>query len=221
VPGVPNGTQPLVGIDEQNQGVVAHSTFAVKGGFAMTPGSGAVGSPGSPGTTVSAVGHGFAASSTISGFKFDSSALSTTPSSVTTDANGNATGAVIFTVPATATAGTHTVSAIDKNGNVGTQTIKIFTVTATVSPTSGSPGTGLTVSGSGWPAGDAIFVQIGSTSFDNDVVCVLTASATGKISGTQASNGCVVPGVPNGTQPLVGIDEQNQGVVAHSTFDVT
>src|SRR6516164_8193284 len=90
VPNVPHGTQPLVGIDEQNQGVVAHSTFAVKGGFAMTPGGGAVGSPSSPGTTVSALGHGFAASSTISGFKFDGSALATTPSSVVTDASGNA-----------------------------------------------------------------------------------------------------------------------------------
>jgi hypothetical protein len=219
VPNVPNGTQPLVGIDEQNLGVVAHSTFAVKGGFAMTPAGGAVGSPSSPGTTVSALGHGFAANSTISGFKFDGSALATTPSSVATDASGNATGAVTFTVPATATAGAHTVSATDKKSNVGTQTIQIFTVKIAVSPTSGSPGTGLTVSGSGWPAGDTVFVQIGSTSFDSDVVCVLVASSTGKISGIPAS--CVVPNVPNGTQPLVGIDEQNLGVVAHSTFLVT
>lgn len=77
-----------------------------------------------------------------------------------------------------------------------------------VSPTSGSPGTGLTVSGSGWPAGDTVFIQIGSASFDSDVVCVLTANAGGKISGTQAANSCQVPNVANGVQPLVGIDEQ-------------
>jgi hypothetical protein len=89
-----------------------------------------------------------------------------------------------------------------------------------VSPTTGSPGTGLTVSGSGWPAGDAIFVQIGSTSFDTDVVCVLTANASGAISGTQAANGCVVPNVPSGSQPLVGVDEQSLGVVSHASFTV-
>ena len=93
--------------------------------------------------------------------------------------------------------------------------------TVSVSPVTGSPGTGLTVSGSGWPAGDEVFVQIGSATFDNDVVCVLIASSTGKISGTQAANGCVIPNVPNGTQPLVGIDDEKQGVISHSTFHVT
>src|SRR5581483_434191 len=122
--------------------------------------------------------------------------------------------AVSFTVPATAAAGTHTVSATDKKGNVGTQTIKIFAVKAAVAPSSGSPGTGLTVSGSGWPVGDTVYVQIGSASINNDVVCELAVSSTGKISGNHASNGCAVPQVPNGTQPLVAIDGQHQGVTA-------
>ncbi len=43
--------------------------------------------------------------------------------------------------------------------------------TVVVSPTSGSPGRGLTVTGSNWTAGDAIFVQLGSTTFDTNVVC--------------------------------------------------
>lgn len=75
--------------------------------------------------------------------------------------------------------------------------------------------------GTGWPAGDEVFVQIGSAALDNDVACVLIAGSTGKISGTHAANGCAVPNVPNGTQPLVAIDSQNLGVVAHSTFHVT
>jgi hypothetical protein len=169
---------------------------------------------------VSAVGHGFAPNSTISGFKFDGVAVTTSPSSVQTDANGNATSAVTFTIPATAKAGTNTVTATDAKGNVGTQAITIFLVTATVTPTSGSPGAGLTVTGSGWPAGDTIFVQIGSTSFDTDIVCVLTANASGAISGTPAANGCEVPNVATGTQPLVGIDEQGLGIVSHGTFTV-
>ena len=60
------------------------------------------------------------------------------------------------------------------------------TPTVSVSPTSGTPGTGLTVSGSGWPAGDEVFVQIGSATFGSDVVCALVADSTGKISGTHA-----------------------------------
>src|SRR5579859_5928262 len=40
------------------------------------------------------------------------------------------------------------------------------TPTVTASPTSGAPGTPLTISGSGWNPGDTIFVQIGSSAFD-------------------------------------------------------
>ena len=221
VPNVPNGTQPLVAIDAQNQGVVAHSSFVVKAGLVLTPANSSAGAPASPGTSISAVGHGFAASATVSGFRFDTAALATTPASISTDANGNTTSPVTFTVPASATAGTHNVSAHDSHGHTATQTLRIFVVKVSVSPTSGTPGTGLAVSGSGWPAGDEVFVQIGSATFDNDVVCVLVADSTGKISGTDAANGCAVPNVPNGTQPLVAIDAQNQGVVAHSTFHVT
>jgi len=94
--------------------------------------------------------------------------------------------------------------------------------TIAVSPTSGAPGAGLTVSGAGFPAGDSIFVQIGSTSFDQDVVCVITAAPDGTISGNKASNNCVVPNVPVGSQPLVAIDEQQQGVRATGAkFGVT
>ena len=222
VPNVPNGTQPLVAIDGQNQGVVAHSTsFVVKAALVLTPANSSAGTPASPGTSISAVGHGFAASATVSGFKLDTAALATTPTSIGTDANGNTTSPVTFTVPASATAGTHNVSAHDSHSHAATQTLRIFVVKASVSPTSGTPGTGLTVSGSGWPAGDEVFVQIGSATFGSDVVCALVADSTGKISGTHAGNACAVPNVPNGTQPLVAIDAQNHGVVAHSTFHVT
>jgi hypothetical protein len=78
------------------------------------------------------------------------------------------------------------------------------------------------VSGSGWPAGDTIFIQIGSSTFDNDVACTLTASSDGTIAGNQPNGGCVVPSIATGSQPLVAIDEQNQGVVAKgAAFTVT
>src|SRR4029077_8405976 len=94
--------------------------------------------------------------------------------------------------------------------------------TITVNPTSGSPGRGLAVRGANWPAGNQIFVQIGSTVFDTDVVCVLTVASDGAIGGNQPNGGCQVPNVPAGTQPMIAIDDQQQGVrTIAATFKVT
>jgi hypothetical protein len=211
VPNVPAGTRTLVAIDEQNQGVKATGVFTVVPGLTLTPSGASAGTPASPGAVLTMQGGGFAGSSTVSGFHFDTAALATSPASVGTDATGSFLGGVTFTVPST-TAGDHMISATDGAKNKGSATLRIYTPKVSVSPASGSPGGGLTVSGSGWPAGDAIFVQIGSTTFDTDVVCPLAASASGTISGTLAANNCRVPNVPAGTRTLVAIDEQNQGV---------
>jgi hypothetical protein len=219
VPNVPFGSQPLVAIDEQHQSVRATGTFSVKAGFALTPAGAAAGSATSPGVTVTAVGHGFTANSTVSGFKFDSTVLPTTPASVSTDGSGNFTSPITFTVPA-ATAGNHTVTATDASAKVGSQTLMLFAPKVSISPVSASPTTGVTVSGTGFPAGDSIFVQIGSTTFDQDVVCSIAAAPDGSIAGNQATNTCTVPNVVFGAQPLVGIDEQQEGVRAISTFAV-
>jgi hypothetical protein len=80
----------------------------------------------------------------------------------------------------------------------------------------------LTVTGSNWTAGDTIFVQIGSSAFDADMVCALTASPEGTIAGTKPNGNCQVPRVPAGSQTLVAIDQQNQGVIATGAkFNVT
>jgi hypothetical protein len=219
VPDVAHGSEPLVAIDDQQQGVVYHSTFAVSGGFAISPANAGVGAATSPGTVVTAVGHGFAPFSTVSKFKFDGVAVTTSPTSVSTDANGNASP-VTFTIPSTATVGANTLTATDASGFVGTQTIPVYRVKLTLTPATGAPGKGETITGSNWPAGDLIFVQIGSTTFDSDVVCALTASSSGTIAGS-GTNGCVVPNVQHGSEPLVAIDDQQQGVVYHSTYAVT
>src|SRR5579864_2424019 len=83
-----------------------------------------------------------------------------------------------------------------------------------VSPTSGSPGHGLTVTGGGWPAGNLVVVQIGSTGFGTDIVCELTAGSGGTIAGTKSNGNCQVPNVPAGTRTLVAIDDQNQTIKA-------
>lgn len=73
-----------------------------------------------------------------------------------------------------------------------------------VSPTTGTAGDPLTVSGAGWPAGDDIQVQIGGAT-----VCQLVASAQGSISGDGA-NGCrVPPGLSAGSYALTADDLTN------------
>ena len=224
LPNVPAGNRVLFAIDQQNQGVIANgATYKVIPGLTLTPSGAAAGTPASPGATVTIQGAGFTGSSTVSGFKFDTAALTTTPTSIATDGNGTFTGAVTFTVPSTATAGSHTISATDGAALKGTAALTIFKPKISVSPTSGIPMRGLTVTGSGWPAGDTIFVQIGSTTFNTDDVCELTAASDGTIGGNLPNGGCHVPAaVPTGSQPLVGIDQQNQGVRATGTnFNVT
>jgi hypothetical protein len=222
VPNVPAGTRPLVAIDEQNQTLTATGTsFTVKPVLVLTAANSSAGLPASPGVTVTVQGHGFAGGSTVTGFKFDGVAVTAVPSSVSTDGNGNFSSPVTFTVPSTATAGNHTVAAHDSSSNTGSSTLRVYVPRVTLSPASGAPGRGLTVSGGGWPAGDTIFLQIGSSTFDSDVACTLVASSDGTIAGTQAGNSCQVPNVPKGTQPLVAIDDQNQGVVKSGTFAVS
>ena len=80
----------------------------------------------------------------------------------------------------------------------------------------------LTVSGTGFPVGDIVFVQIGSSTFDADVVCDLAVSEDGTIAGNKSNGNCQVPSVSTGAEPLVAIDQQNQGVIAKGTnFNVT
>ena len=222
VPNVPAGARSLVAIDGSNQTITATgASFTVTPGLVLTPANSSTGFPASPGTTVTVQGHGFAASSTVSAFKFDGLALATSPASVSTDGNGNFTAPVTFTVPST-TAANHTVTATDASTNTGSASIRIYVPHISVSPTSGVPGRGLRVSGSGWPVGDTIFIQIGSSSFDTDVVCALTVSSDGTIAGSQPNGNCRVPTIATGSQPLVAIDEQRQGVVATGTaFNVT
>lgn len=214
VPDVPNGSRSLVAIDEQNQSVKAVGTaFTVNAGVVLTPAGAVAGTPASPGATVSIQGNGFAASSKVSTFKFDTTTVTTTPASVTTNSTGSFPSAVTFTVPTTATSGNHKVSATDGAAHTGSGTLLIYKPKIAVSPVSGAPGRGLTVSGSGWPAGDEVIVQIGSTTFDTDVACVLIASS----DGTVASTACQVPSVPVGSRTLFAIDEQHQGVTATGT----
>ena len=76
----------------------------------------------------------------MSGFKFDGHALTTTPTTVSTDSSGNFAAPVTFTVPA-ATAGSHTVTGTDAAAQTGHQTLIIFAPKIAVSPRNTRSGT--------------------------------------------------------------------------------
>jgi hypothetical protein len=123
---------------------------------------------GAPGTEVTATGSGWSAGHGVSVQWDNGTELTTT----TVDDNGGFT--VSFTVPDGAAEGQHTVYFVDAppEGGSGYFIPATFTVTAsseppppeaqptiTVDPAEGTPGTEVTVTGSGWIPGDTIFIH--------------------------------------------------------------
>lgn len=157
----------------------------------------------------------------MSTFKFGASPLNVTPASVTTNALGSFNSPVAFKIPASAPAGNDTAYATDSAAKKGGGKIRIYRPTIVVSPTSGPPAMALHVTGVGWPASLPVLIQIGSTAFGSDGVCLLYANASGVLSST-ASDGCNVPYGPTASQPLIAYDYYHQGVLAKgANFTVT
>ncbi len=85
-----------------------------------------------------------------------------------------------------------------------------------VTPGSGTAGTGLTVSGSGWTSGDTVQVDI-----EGQSVCQLTADSSGNISGNQSTNGCQVPqGAAAGLTSLTATDVNDPQETASTPFTI-
>ena len=104
----------------------------------LSPSNGPIGQP----VTVS--GQGFAANSALLAI-FDGIQV---PFSASTDSNGVITDNSIFTVPFGETQGNKTVTIVDKDFNYANTTFLVTTPSITVSPTSGTIGTTITVTGS-------------------------------------------------------------------------
>lgn len=117
-------------------GVKATAEFTVQPKMTMNPTSGLVGAK----VTVS--GTGFAEEETVT-ITFDALSVGKTE----TDANGSF-GTAFFDVPAVG-AGAHSVKAKDQSNHTTTAEFTI-SINATVTPTSGSIGTKITISGSGF-----------------------------------------------------------------------
>jgi hypothetical protein len=212
---VPGGRYKVYAVDGNNPAIaVTGPYFNLRPALVLTPGQSNAGSPVVAGQTVSVMGYGFGAKTTVSNFKFGPNPVSTVPSSQPTNAQGSFTGPVTFTVPSVAP-GNVTVSAADPSNRTGSAVIAVYapTVSVTTPASSGSPGQGVTVFGSGWPSGDTIYVQIGSKTLGTDVACSFYASS----DGTFADNGdnCTVPdNLPAGAKTLFAIDQTNTAGVA-------
>ncbi len=133
---------------------------------------------GLPGTVVTVTGSGFSANETGIRITFDGSPVT---SGISANSLGNWSGT--FTVP-TAVLGPHTVSAFGSITPSGVVPNVIFTLvnpSLSISPASGPPGTSVTVTGSGFAAGET---GITITFDGSPVASGISANSLGNWSGT-------------------------------------
>jgi hypothetical protein len=173
-------------------------------GIGLTPHEGPVG------TSVTIQATGFAPTTVVIA-KFDGAVMTTAPATVTTDAAGAATFAVL--IP-TATNGLHLITVTDGVNTAPSPATPNFTVVGKVvitSPASksGPVGTSVTVSGTGFSgAGVTADVTIGGVA----LVSGLPVDSNGSFTGTGT-----VPSLTAGAQPVQASD--GAGNVAAAPFD--
>jgi len=160
----------------------AEATFVVGPKITLSPTSGSVGD------NVIINGNGFSANKTIT-FTIDptspsaaGTALTVSPSTVTSDASG-AFSNVSFVIPPVS-GGTHTIRATDPDGHYKDTTLTVV-AKISITPASGTVGTQITVTGSGFalsPTPVSIYWDSGTTP-----ITTTTATPTGTISVTFTS----------------------------------
>ena len=179
--------------------VVSGATSALAAGITVSPNSGAIG------TTTSVSGNGFAATSTVRVF-FNGSG-GTLVGAESSDGSGNLPG--INVVIPNVTGGNYQIFATD-----GSNTASVtFTVPSslTLSPTSGGPGTGVTVSGTGFLSGEGITVGWDQA---NNQIATATASTSGAFATTFS-----VP-TTSGSHTVFATG-QSSGFMVSATFSVS
>ena len=146
-------------------------TFTTLSKITVTPASGAIGD------IVTISGTGFAASSTITFYLDDVTASAVTTTTNTTGSFTNNT----FTIPPTSR-GSHTVKAQDVSAN---SAIASFTVEQkiTISPTTGAPGTTVTVTGTGFGASMPITIKYNGVPVTTNPAAIST-DANGSFSAS-------------------------------------
>src|SRR2546426_2700420 len=158
-------------------------------------------SSGPTGTTVTVTGKNFAANSGIT-ISYDGSAITTTPTTITTDSTGSFTGSI--TIPSSSAAGPHTVKATDASNHPASAqfTVGITGPSISLNPSSGPAGTTVTVTGKNFAANSAITaVTYDGTSVTTNPVIIQTDSSGG-FSATFA--------VPRSEERRVGKDSRSR-----------
>lgn len=166
----PGGSHTITVSDTTGKTATAAFNVLVSGTITLSPTSGTAG------TSVTVSGSNFSPNSAIT-IRLGTTTLSTAPSTVTTTSTG--TFSVTVQIPIATTAGTHTITATDAAGRVGSTT---FTVAAgqtsiTLSPSSGTVGSAVTVTGSGFIPNRGITINL-----DGNLVATATSSQTGTFS---------------------------------------
>ncbi|MGH9909018.1 MAG: beta strand repeat-containing protein, partial [Nitrososphaerales archaeon] len=166
--GVTGGVHTVFATDEA--GKIATATFTVQGtggeSITISPTSGSVG------TTVTVTGSNFVANTAVT-IKFDGNAITTNPATVTTTSTGTFTATI--TIP-NIVAGSHTV-AVTVGSKTATATFTISqsqSTSITISPSSGTVGTSITVTGSGFSPTKGVTINL-----DGSLVATSTTSSTG------------------------------------------
>jgi hypothetical protein len=146
------------------------------------------------GDTVTISGNGFAADSGITLY-FDDVSIST--ATTTTNANGSFTN-ITFTIPPSSR-GSHTIKAQDASANYATT---LFTIAGeiAITPTSGTSGTSVTVSGTGFSASTHITIKY------NDVPVITSPRTVNTDANGSFTANFDVPGGVAGTYLVAATD---------------
>jgi hypothetical protein len=214
-PTLPSGSYSVRATDGVNTALGV--TFTITPAISLSPTSG------SPGTTVTVSGSGFAASA--SGVVwFDSNnngALDSGEPSASVTASATGTFTATLTVP-TVAAGTYNIRAdVPSGGTVeASASFTVPTPSISISPTSGPPTTPITVTGSGFNVGASGVVWFDSNNNgaldSGEPSASVTASATGTFTAT-----LTVPTVAAGTYNIRADVPSGGTVEASATFTVT
>jgi outer membrane protein assembly factor BamB len=150
VPAMPAAVGPIT-VQIGTTGVSSSTMFTVVPGLVLSPATGP------PGSAVNVSGAGFGHSEKVS-VSFDGTVLAT----ATTLGTGSF-GPTPVTVPAAATAGSHTISALGNATGLLAQASFTVTPTIVVSPGTGPPGSAVNVSGAGFGPLEGVDVYFDTT----------------------------------------------------------
>ena len=185
IPAVAGGSHTLIASD--NSGNSLSAPLTVTGGIGIAPTSGTVD------TIVVVTGKGFLATSTII-FTYDGATVTTTPTAVTSDANGSFSGS--FKVPA-GSSGSHVIKASD---GTNSNTLNFSTsASASVTPTSGPVGTAVAAKGSGFKGNGTVTIT-----YNGAQIATATSNGLGNFSAT-----INIPPSSTGPHNLVVSDSSN------------